>query len=236
MATVAPMSPPYPDDWTVGDLLADLGDVPVGRIRMVPLPGTATEHDLLNVRARFGRACELIDGTLVEKTMGYGESLLALAIGHRLREYGVPRRLGIVLGEAGPLRILPHQVRMPDVCFIRYDRFPGGRLPDVQIPAVAPDLAVEVLSPENSPGEMRRKLRDCFAAGVRLVWYVDPASRTARVYTAPDRGTPLSEDDALSGGDVLSGLEIPLANLFDEAEAAPAPEPPAAPGGQAGGA
>jgi Uma2 family endonuclease len=227
MATIPSIPPPFPDDWTIADMLAELGDVPVRRVRLVPLPGTATERDLLEIHARTGRACELIDGVLVEKTMGYRESLLSGAIIDYLRQYVRPRRLGIVLGEAGPLRILPHQVRMPDVCFIRYDRFPGGKLPQVQIPAVAPDLAVEVLSPDNSAGEMQRKLRDYFTAGVRLVWYVDPATRTARAYTAPDQCALLSEADTLSGGDVLPGFQLSLRDLFAEAEAeaGPAAEP-----------
>ncbi len=51
---------------------------------------------------------------------------------------------------------------------------PGGRLPAEAIPSLVPDLAVEVLSPSNTAAEMDQKLRDYFAAGVRLVWYLDP--------------------------------------------------------------
>ena len=214
MTLVAP--PTIPIDWTFGDLLAQLGDVPPGRIRLVPAPGTATEQDVIEVEDRTDRLCELVDGVLVEKTMGYQESLLAGAILEYLRAYVKARDLGIVLGADGTLKILPRQVRIPDVCFIAWERFPGGKLPPEPIPAVAPDLAVEVLSEGNTAGEMQRKLRDYFAAGVRLVWYVDPRSRTATAYTAPEQETVLDQQQSLSGGEVLPGFELPLRDLFAE--------------------
>ena len=126
------------------------------------------------------------------------------------------RNLGVVAGPDGTLKILPRQVRIPDVSFISWDRFPDGKLPQTPIPAVAPDLAVEVLSEGNTEGEMRRKLHDYFAAGVRLVWYVDPRSRTAAVYTRPSNASVLGESDVLTGGDVLPGFELSLRELFAE--------------------
>ena len=95
--------------------------------------------------------------------------------------------LGIVLGEAGTLKVLPHQVRVPDVCFISWERFPDRELPPEPIPALAPDLAIEVLSASNTEGEMQCKLHDYFTAGVRLVWYIDPQTRSAKSYTAEDQ-------------------------------------------------
>lgn len=89
-----------------------------------------------------------------------------------------------------------------------------GKEPPDPIPDLAPDLAFKVLSEANTEREMRRQLKDYFLAGVRLVWYVDPLTRTVTVYTAPDRQTRLTEDQALSGGDVLPGLEVPLRRIF----------------------
>jgi len=203
---------------TVAELLEHLGGVPADRVRMVPQPGTATERDVIEVQDHSDFTCELVDGVLVEKTMGYLESALAIAIGASLRAFVRANDLGIVLGEQGTLRILVGQVRVPDVSFIAWSRFPGGRLPDVPIPAVAPDLAVEVLSAGNTEAEMERKLRDYFAAGVRLVWYVDPRTRTARSYVGPEQCTVLNEADSLSGGDVLPGFQLSLRELFAEIE------------------
>ena len=61
---------------------------------------------------------------------------------------------------------------------------------------------------------MERKLRDYFTAGVRLVWYIDPKTRTARVFVAPDAGTPVDENGSLSGGDVLQGFDLRMKDLF----------------------
>jgi len=187
-------------------------------VLLVPAPGTATEQDLLDLLDHQDRICELVDGVLVEKTMGYLESILAIFISRKIGDFVESHKSGIVLGEAGTLRILPRQVRIPDVSFISWEKFPGGKLPKVQIPSVAPDLAIEVLSPSNAEGEMRRKLNDYFAAGVSLVWYIDPGKKNARIYTSPDQCTVLDETQSLSGGAVLPGFELALRDLFVEVE------------------
>jgi Uma2 family endonuclease len=114
------------------------------------------------------------------------------------------------------MRLFPGLVRMPDAAFVSWDRIPGGRIPEEPIPDLTPDIAIEVLSEGNTPGEMERKRKEYFAARVRLVWMVDPIHRTVTVYTAPDRFTVLGENDVLDGGDVLPGLAIPLRDLFAE--------------------
>ena len=205
-------------DGTLADLLEQLGNVPASRILLNPPPGTAGEQDVLDSERRTGLAPELIDGVLVEKAVEYLESLLAVALSSRLRDFVKAGKLGIVLGEGGTLRILPGQVRVPDVCFIRRERFPGGELPDIAIPPIVPDLAIEILSRSNTEGEMLRKLRDYFAAGVQMVWYIDPHDRTARVYTAVDQCTVLGEVDVLSGGELLPGFQLPLKTLLAEME------------------
>lgn len=219
MATV--VSTAFPTDWTLADMLTHLGDIPPERIRMSPPPGMATETDVLQAKSRFNRICELIDGVLVEKTVGYYESLVAATLIQFLGRFVETHDLGIVLGEAGTLRILPTQVRIPDVCFISWEKFPDRQLPPEPVPRLAPDLAVEVLSPGNTEAEMWRKLHDYFAAGVRLVWYVDPRTRSARAYTAVDQCVALGEQDSLSGGEVLPGFELPLKELFAKAPTTP---------------
>ncbi len=216
MATT--ISSVLPVEWTIADVLAQLGGIPAHRIRAVPPPGMATEKDVLEAESRCGRICELIDGVLVEKTAGYYESLLAATLIRFLGDFVEKHKLGIVLGPDGTLKILPKQVRIPDVCVILWDRFPDHQLPSEPIPAIAPDLAVEVLSEGNTPGEMKRKKRDYFRAGVRLLWYLDAKSRTAEVYTGPDQCVLVGEDGLLEGGDVLPGFRLPLAELFARAE------------------
>ena len=202
---------------TLAELLDQLGNIPAERIRLHPAPGTATEADVL--AAATGprkRLCELIDGVLVEKAMGFSESLLASYLIVLLDAFVRPRNLGPVTGEQGTVRLFPGQVRIPDVAFTSWDRLPGRRRPVEPIPELAPDLAVEVLSSANTQEEMLRKRRDYFAAGVRLVWEIDPVARTVRIYIGPDAGTVLAAGGTLDGGDVLPGFTLPLIELFAE--------------------
>lgn len=150
----------FPADWTAADMQEQLGGIPLDRIRMVPPPGTATEEDVVAVHARTGQLCELVDGILVEKVMGYRESRLAVVLGHFIETYLDARPLGSVAGADGMLRLFPGMVRIPDLSFIPWERFPERKLPRQPIPPIAPDLAVEVLSKGNTDREMQRKLHD----------------------------------------------------------------------------
>ncbi|HEX8202387.1 MAG TPA: Uma2 family endonuclease [Isosphaeraceae bacterium] len=201
---------------TLADLLERLGGIAPERIRFRPAPGTATETDVIGVREHDQRICELIDGVLVEKAMGFPESLLALALGGLLRGFVRPRNLGLVSGADGTMRLFPGLVRIPDVAFASWDRIPGRKMPIVPIPDMVPDLAVEVLSEGNTAAEMARKRREYFDAGVRLVWMIDPRTRTATVFTGPEQATMLDEAQTLDGGEVLPGFRLPLRELFAE--------------------
>src|SRR5271155_1121369 len=83
---------------TLADLMKRLGDVPLERIRFHPPPGTAVVADVTRIQEKEGRLCELVEGVLLEKTVGLRESLLAMCIGGLLREFVRPRKLGIVAG------------------------------------------------------------------------------------------------------------------------------------------
>jgi len=201
---------------TLGDLIDRLGGVSPRRVRLSPLPGQATEEDVLRAEAHDGCLCELVDGTLVEKAMGFTESLLAGALIGFLREFVVPRNLGLVSGESGMMHILPGLVRIPDVAFISWSRLPGGRVPGAPIPPIAPDLAVEVLSESNTAQEMARKRLEYFQAGVMLLWEIDPRTRTVAVYGSAERSMLLDEHSMLTGEHVLPGFTLRLECLFGE--------------------
>ena len=204
-----------PDIMTVADLLDRLGGVPADRVRYYPLPGTATEQDVVDIEAHEDRLFELVDGVLVEKPMGYDESLLALYLGRALGNFVEPRKLGWVAGADGMMRVVRQQVRLPDVGYVSRERAPGGRRPKGPIADVSPDLAVEILSASNTAAEMDRKRREYFEGGTRLVWQVDPATRRVAVYTSPEApAATLGENDTLDGGTVLPGFTMNLADLF----------------------
>jgi Uma2 family endonuclease len=214
MATVAGAPTIYRN---VAEMLEALGDVPPARVMVSPVPmGSATEADVLEMHRLHNRLFELVDGVLVEKSMGYSESFLAGIILTLLNQFVLPRNLGLVSGADGMMRLVPGLVRIPDVAFAAWDRFPDGRVPTAPIPALAPSLAVEVLSLSNTAKEMARKRREYFETGTNLVWIVDPEARTVQVYTSPDDFVTLDESATLDGGDLLPGFELPLRNLFSE--------------------
>ena len=116
------------------------------------------------------------------------------------------------------MRLFPGLVRIPDVAFISWKRYPKKTRKRGEIPTVAPDLVVEVLSKGNTPREMTRKLDEYFRAGVLQVWYVDPKRRKVRVFTGRDHSVVLGEDQYLDGGDVLPGFTLSICEWFAEAE------------------
>jgi Uma2 family endonuclease len=201
---------------TLADLQKRLGGVPLDRIRFHPSPGTATLQDVIDVEAREGVLCELVAGVLVEKAVGYTESQLTVFLGMFLNTFVIQRNLGIVTGPDGTVELMPDLVRIPDVAFTSWDRFPKRRRPTAPIPRLAPNLAIEVLSRSNTRREMAVKRQDYFAAGVELVWEINPRTRTVLVYTSPTQVTTLGVGDTLDGGTVLPGFSLPVQELFGE--------------------
>jgi Uma2 family endonuclease len=217
MATATKRKPaPKPSPYkTFADVLDRLGGVPPERVRLVPAPGTATERDLIRVNDRKEGLCELIDGILVEKAMGFEEGQLEIWLGTILTNFIRPRNLGVLTGASGPYRVAPRQVRLPDIAFIPMDRYRRRKVGEA-ISSLTFDLAIEVLSKSNTRREMERKLREYFAAGTLLVWFVDPRKRTVRVFTDLEHSTLLGERDTLDGGAVLPGFALALRELFAE--------------------
>jgi Uma2 family endonuclease len=203
-----------PEAPTLDELLEKLGSVPTHRIRTVPAIGTASEEDVRKIREREGRICELVDGVLVEKAVGYYESLLATVLIQLLWNHIEPRKLGVVSGPDGFLRLRPRLVRAPDVAFVSTEHLPRQRLRGVFAPDLAPDFAVEILSASNTEAEMQLKLREYFAAGCRLAWLVDPETKTVRVYTAVGVFTTVGPDGTLDGGEVLPGFSLSIEEWF----------------------
>ena len=213
-----PVTSPSVRTPTVADLVSRFGEILASRVVLSPTPGTATVEDVVAIQVREGRLCELVDGVLVEKAMGFLESSLACVLIQVLMNYLEEHRLGVVAGEGGMIRLAPNLVRIPDVSFISRDQFPEGRVGREPVPSLSPTLAVEVLSPSNTEAEMDRKLLDYFAAGSKLVWYLDPADRSVRVYTTPQNFTRLDESQTLDGGEVLPGFRLPIRDWFERAE------------------
>ena len=161
--------------------------------------------------------CELIEGKVVMKSpTGSRHGIVEVNIGATLHGFVRAHQLGTVQGgEVGIyIRRDPDTVRAPDVLYISKERV--AKLSSSAYLDVAPDLVVEVLSPDDRWSEITQKLREYFAIGVRLVWVADPDARIVYAYRSPTDVREFTERDALSGNDVLPGFSVPVADLFEE--------------------
>lgn len=198
--------------------MEDLGNVPTHRVVPKPPPGTATCDDVIRVRKSSGRICEMVDRTLVEKAMGWRESFLAGVLLYWLHGYLDDNRLGVATGPDGMTRLFGDTVRAPDVAFVAWDRLPDGRIPVEPIPDVVPNFVIEVLSASNTYGEMSRKRREFFHAGVELMWLVDPSDYSVTVYRDANEYQIYRDGGTLSGEAVLPGWKVDIGELFDKLE------------------
>lgn len=210
------VAPPDQARRTVADLLESLGGVGPERVLLLSL-GTATEVDMERLVDGIDRVpCELIDGTLVVKPVGFPEALVTTTVSSSLVGYVHEHNLGCVTGPRGPFRLRSGLTRMPSVGFTSWSRIPGGRMPNTFALHGAPDLAVEILRPSNTAGEMRLKRRHFFEAGTLLIWEIDAGSRSVTVYTRPDApNATLSSGQTLHGGRALPGFMLAVADVFE---------------------
>jgi Uma2 family endonuclease len=159
--------------------------------------------------------CELIAGELVMMSpAGFNHGRFALRIGAALDNFVTPRGLGFVVSAEAGFQIAhdPDTVRAPDVAFVRAERIPPGGVKGFF--QGVPDIAVEVVSPNDRASEVIAKSQDWLQAGCQMVWVVDPQTRTVSVYRSRSEISVLTAEETLSGGDVLPGFSVPVAAIF----------------------
>ena len=176
-----------------------------------------TAEDLfLMMHDDAGKRYELVRGELQEMPPagGYHGNVaftIASIIGSHIRGKdlgeGFTAETGFVTGRA------PDSVRAPDVAFVSKERLAGGRAPDGFV-QTAPDLAVGVVSPNDSASAIHEKVMEYFAAGTRLVWVVYPASRSVTVHRSSVESRTVGEGDTLDGEPVFEGFQVPVGDLF----------------------
>jgi Uma2 family endonuclease len=165
---------------------------------------------------RLEKGFELVDGEPVEKKMGAEASFVNMRLGHLIGAHLDQQPLGWVLGSDTGYRCFPNRpklVRKPDQSFIRLGRLKGEKIPsgDVLIP---PDLAIEVVSPNDLYDEVDRKISEYLDGGVRLVWVINPQSQTVHTYRPDGTARRLRAADTLDGADVLPGFQVAVSELF----------------------
>ena len=162
-----------------------------------------------------GYRYELVAGSLVRMTpAGAEHGVVTARVAYVLQEY-VLNHGGVCCGaETGfVLRRAPDVVRAPDAAFVAGARIPKTGVPKSYWP-FAPDLAVEVPSPSDRPADVEAKIADYLSAGTRLVWVVEPATRSVRAYRSPEDVQVSRVDGQLAGGDVLPGFRCEVKQLF----------------------
>ena len=174
-----------------------------------------TPEDLLELPE--GKQFELIDGQLLEKHMGLLECRIAYLITGLIAAFVEPRQLGSGFGSELGYRCFPFapmRIRKPDASFISSQRL----IPDMfseGFATIAPDLAIEVVSPHDLYCEVEAKIDEYLRAGVRLVWVINPDRHVVRVHRLDGSVSEVSRDGQLSGEDVLPGFSTPVAPLFE---------------------
>ena len=159
---------------------------------------------------------EIVRGELRRMTpAGNVHGRVAMNVGTALNNHVKSHNLGTVYAAETGFRLAtdPDTVRAPDVAFVSRDRVEAvgeveGFWPE------APQLAVEVISPGDSYADVEEKVFDWLDAGTKMVVVINPRQRSATVYKSPTDITALSEADALDGGDVVPGFELPVREIF----------------------
>jgi Uma2 family endonuclease len=172
----------------------------------------ATEDDL-RATPRDGRKYELVDGEIVVSPAGTRHGIVSTRLSARLLAFVEHHELGYVADSSTGFRLPSGNVRVPDVSFVAKGRFEGGRVPE-GFADVAPDLAIEVLSPDDRPRAILDKVGEYLQAGVRLVWVIDPKAGRAAIYRSLTDVRDLKPADSLDGEDVLPGFRCGLAEIL----------------------
>ncbi|MCE7946530.1 MAG: Uma2 family endonuclease [Chloroflexi bacterium CFX4] len=174
-----------------------------------------TAEVLWELPQKEGVRYELAEGVLIEIAGGTGglPAILEARIARHLANFVEENGLGYVTGASDSYILTrdPDIVRIPNAAFVAKARMPKP-IPEKFL-SLAPDLAVEIVSPNDSALEMRQKVREYLKHGVRLVWVIYPDLQTVDTYTAHGTQT-LSDDAVLEGGDVLPAFRLPLRVLF----------------------
>lgn len=161
---------------------------------------------------------ELVDGQLVERPLSGLSSYIGGQLFKRIDNYCESAQLGWVFPADAGYQCFPDdpgRVRKPDASFVRRERLPEGP-PAHGFLRVPPDMAAEVLSPNELAYDLDRKVQEYLDAGVQLVWIVNPETRTARVHRADGSITGLREPDELTGEEIIPGFRCRIADLFRE--------------------
>jgi len=196
--------------------------LPAPRTDTVAMPAYSEEHtrlwtaDELLAMPHDGRRHELVRGELRTMTPAGGQhGLVIMWLAGMLFRYLQEHDVGVLFSPDTGFHLAaePDTVRAPDIAFVSAVRIPPGGIPR-HYPRLTPDLAVEVLSPDDTVFEVEEKVEEYLTTGARLVWVINPRRRTATVYQPGAPARVLAAGDALDGGEVLPGFAWRVGDVF----------------------
>jgi Uma2 family endonuclease len=175
-----------------------------------------TSTDLLAMAD--GKNFELVNGELVERNVSVLSSRVEAIVVSRLQTYAETHSLGSVFTATNGIQCFPddpNKVRKPHISFVKRERFTAQHLHEGFL-SIAPDLVVEVISPNDLASELNEKVEDYRAANIPLIWVIDPEVRTVVIYRGDGTVAKLGEKDELSGENIIPGFRCQVAELFPE--------------------
>lgn len=176
------------------------------------LKSPATIDDLLQC-PNDGRKYELVDGEIVVSPTGFRHAVIVGKIVHIFATFLEAHPIGKVCPDNLGIRLPNGNLRSPDVTVVRNDKLPSGESPE-GFAEFVPDLAVEVLSPQDSLKEVGQKIGEFLENGVPAVWLVDPAQKTITVYHSLSQTQQFTTDDVITAEPVLPGFSCPVSRFF----------------------
>jgi Uma2 family endonuclease len=179
---------------------------------MATIRAVITDEELLRL-PKDGNKYEVVDGELRMSPAGLRHERIVARLITLLAAFVRREGLGDVLG-SNVLYVFPSgNKRAPDVSFVAAGRLTG--IENAVFPQLVPDLAVEVLSPSDSPRQVLDKVGEYLQSGVHLVWVIDPEQRRATVYRSLTDVDHVASADALVGAQVVPGFRCALSELLD---------------------
>jgi Uma2 family endonuclease len=170
-----------------------------------------TEEEFLRL-PDDGRKYELVDGEAKEVPAGVRHDAIVMRIGYLM--YPFAAKIGFLCASSAGFRMVTGNIRSPDVSLVLRERLPEGQLPEGFMEG-APDLAIEVISPNEDWAELGRKIGEYFMSGSKQVWLVDPQAKTVTVYKSLTDVHVLHAEEEISS-DLLPGFKCKVADLMME--------------------
>lgn len=184
---------------------------------MSVIPRPATPNDLLSLPD--GQGFELVNGELVEKNVSVLSARVEMIVLRRLDDFCTAHKAGPVFPGTLGIRCFPDdptRVRKPDAFFVKLERFKESYWQDGFL-TIHPDLAAELVSPNDLASDVAEKIEEYLAAGVSLVWVIDPEVKNVVIHRADGSVAKLHIGDELTGENVLPGFRCKVSELFPQA-------------------